>query len=322
MPFSPAPSAAAAAWWNSTSAASAASFDGFGVSVSNFGTLAFDSANWTVEGNEAGLDTISIQGFVHGDTIDVSNFAATSYSVGNNQLTLTSAGNTHMTLNLAPGQGQVFQLGAYDGVSGTQITECFAAGTRIATPEGETAVEDLATGDRVLARFAGVTPIQWVGHRHVDCTRHPNPETVWPVRVSAGAFGANLPNRDLLLSPNHAVFVGDELIPVRHLINGLSIVQTRVDAVTYYHIELAEHDLLLAEGQPAESYLDVGDRANFANNGAAIRLYPDFGTGSRDNAVMWEMLGCAPLLAHGPRLDAVRDQVNALAGAAGRALAA
>ena len=62
-----------------------------------------------------------------------------------------------------------------------------------------------------------------------------------------------------------AVYVSDTLIPISCLINGSSIVQVKVDAVTYYHVELAQHDVLLAEGLPAESYLDADDRANFAN---------------------------------------------------------
>jgi collagen type I/II/III/V/XI/XXIV/XXVII alpha len=296
-------------------AGSAATLDGFGVTISNFSTLAFDSTNWTVKGVAASFDNMSaITGFVAGDSIDVADFKAVTYMFASNVLTLYSAGDaSQIAIPITAANGQGFNLGVY-GVNGTNITECFAAGTRIATPAGETPVEDLAIGDVVLAEFAGATAVEWVGHRHVDCTRHPDPPTVWPVRVSAGAFGAGLPLRDLMLSPGHAVYVRGELIPVKHLINGLSIVQTPVDEITYYHVELAEHDLLLAEGQPAESYLDVGDRANFVNGGGAIRLYPDFGSHSCDSAAMWEMFGCTPLLSHGPRLAAVRDQVNALAG--------
>ena len=136
-------------------------------------------------------------------------------------------------------------------------------------------VEALRIDDRVrLARSSDVTPIVWVGHRTVDCTLHPKPHTVWPVRICAGAFGPGLPSRDLWLSPDHAVFVDDVLIPVKYLINGEAlpsgatrgtIVQHPVDKVTYYHIELPAHDILLAEGLPAESLLDTGDRSIFTN---------------------------------------------------------
>ena len=102
----------------------------------------------------------------------------------------------------------------------------------------------------------------------------------------------------------------DTLIPVKHLINGSSIVQVPLDAVSYYHVELSRHSVLLAEGLPVESYLDVGDRTSFENGGGPIALYPDFA--SR----MWEAGGCAPLVVTGEALEAARCWVNALAAGA------
>jgi hypothetical protein len=173
-------------------------------------------------------------------------------------------------------------------------------------------VDDLVPGDLVHAHFAGLVPVRWIGRRQVACSRHPDPRKVWPVRVAAGAFGVGMPNRDLLLSPNHGVFVRGSLIPVHCLINDVSIVQMPVDEVTYFHVELAQHDLLLAEGVLAESYLDVGDRSNFTNGGARLTLHPDLGSRSPDVAAVWETLGCAPLIIRGPRLEAARRWVNGL----------
>jgi hypothetical protein len=142
------------------------------------------------------------------------------------------------------------------------------------------------------------------------------------VRISAGAFGPGRPCRDLWLSPDHAVYVADVLIPMKHLINGEAspsgltrgtIAQVPRDTVTYYHVELPAHGVLLAEGLPAESYLDTGDRTNFANGGGPIALHPDFA--SR----VWEAEGCAPLVVTGPVLDATRRWVNALSAAVPRA---
>ena len=155
---------------------------------------------------------------------------------------------------------------------------CFAAGTRILTVAGELPVEALREGDQVVLASGRVAPVRWLGHRHVDCRRHPRPRDVWPIRVRAGAFGANLPHRDLLLSPDHAVYLSDAdddegvasgiLVPVRFLMNGATVVQEPVEAITYWHVELPTHDVLLAEGLPAESYLDTGNRGSFANCGA------------------------------------------------------
>jgi hypothetical protein len=190
-------------------------------------------------------------------------------------------------------------------VTGVQAAACFAAGTRIKTLDGEISVEDLIEGDVVRAHFAGSASVVWVGHRHVDCRRHPEPSKVWPVRVSVHAFGPRSPERDLLLSPDHAVFVDDVLIPIKHLINGVTIAREQVDTVTYYHVELAEHDIVTANGMPAESYLENGDRAAFDNGGEAIALYPDFGMRR------WDAFGCAPLVVTGTRLDAVAARVLA-----------
>jgi hypothetical protein len=184
-------------------------------------------------------------------------------------------------------------------VSEVQAAACYAAGTRIRTRTGEVAVEQLLPGDMVHAHFAGTTPVVWIGHRHVNCRRHPDPAKIWPVRVSAHAFGPRMPARDLVLSPDHAVFVDDVLIPIKHLINGKTIVQQKVDTITYYHVELGEHDILLAEGMPAESYLENGDRAAFDNAEGPVSLHPDF-TSRR-----WEAFGCARMVVTGAKLDAV-----------------
>ncbi len=183
---------------------------------------------------------------------------------------------------------------------------CFAAGTRIATTDGAKCVEQLAVGDKVRTAVDGRSQsIVWIGHRGVDCTRHPQPQQVWPVRVAAGAFGRSVPSCDLYLSPDHAIYADGVLIPVKYLVNGDTIAQVPRDTVTYYHIELARHDVILADNLPTESYLDTGDRCNFANGGAPIALHPDF------SSRVWEAEGCAPLVVTGPELDAVRRRVNA-----------
>jgi hypothetical protein len=188
---------------------------------------------------------------------------------------------------------------------------CFAAGTRIATAEGLVAVEQLALGDRVLTADGRCEPIVWMGHRSVDCARHPKPETVWPVCVTAGAFGQNVPERDLYLSPDHAVFLNGVLVPVKLLINGTSITQVKRDRVTYYHVELPRHLIILAEGLSVESYLDIGYRGNFVGE-ATIRLFPDFAARlTPDAAMTWETRGAAPLVMAGKELETVRQLARA-----------
>jgi collagen type I alpha len=260
-----------------------------------------------------------------GDEIIVqgTSIASDSFDPATHVLTLFDAGNATIG---------ALQLGALvngatllaNGTGGIGVAPCFVAGTRISTERGEVAVEDLRIGDRVqvvaqrplpgpLPRSRGrlgrgpAQPVIWIGHRTVDCARHPQPRKVWPVRIEAGAFGPGRPLRELWLSPDHALYIGDVLIPVKHLINGGSIAQVAIDEVTYYHVELPRHAVVLAEGLAAESYLDTGDRSNFANPNGAIALYPDFA--SR----IWDAAGCAPLVVTGAELEAAQGWVNTVA---------
>jgi hypothetical protein len=94
------------------------------------------------------------------------------------------------------------------------------------------------------------------------------------------------------------------LIPVRYLVNGTTIRQEAVRQVTYHHVELSTHDVLFAEGLPAESYLDVDGHCSFDNGDGVTILYPDFA--SR----MWEAEGCAPLAVTGTEFAAVKSLAN------------
>jgi hypothetical protein len=198
-----------------------------------------------------------------------------------------------------------------DTIAGN-IISCFAAGTLITTERGEIAVEQLHIGDRVRTlRREGWASVTWIGQRRISCRRHPAPRKVHPVRIAAGAFGPGLPTRDLFLSPDHAVFIDDVLIPVKYLLDGHAIAQIAVDQVTYYHIELPQHDVLQAEGLPAESYLDTGNRTQFGNGGQ-VQLFADFDTTqTADIAAVWEAKGCAPFVVEGAAIDAIRRRLAA-----------
>jgi hypothetical protein len=170
---------------------------------------------------------------------------------------------------------------------------CFVAGTLIETARGPVAVEHLREGDQVVLHAGGIRPIEWLGHRRIDFDRHPEPERALPIRIHADAFAEGSPRRDLLVSPDHAMFIDGGLLPARLLVNGASIIQeTRCRAVTYFHVELDRHDILLAEGAPAESYLDTGNRAMFDNGGLPLLLHPDFTNSPRARAAE----SCAPFV--------------------------
>jgi hypothetical protein len=163
----------------------------------------------------------------------------------------------------------------------------------------------------VLTARGAVVPVRWLGHRRVACHRHPRPTDVQPVRIVAHAFGAGRPMRDLRLSPDHAVFIEDVLIPIRYLLNGATVRQEDVASMTYWHLELPQHDVLLVEGLPCESYLDTGNRAAFADGGTIGMAHPDFAR------QVWAREGCAPLITDGPARDRVYRQLLTQAFALG-----
>ena len=134
----------------------------------------------------------------------------------------TGAGTTGAT-------GATGTSGATGATGATGAVECFVVGTRILTPQGEVDVETLAEGDAVVTASGSLGTVTWVGRRYLRLDTHPKPQKIKPIRIASGAFGRNLPARDLLLSPGHGILVrdlgGDRLIPAGYLVNGRTIVQ-------------------------------------------------------------------------------------------------
>jgi hypothetical protein len=186
---------------------------------------------------------------------------------------------------------------------------CFLAGTNIRTPRGDVAVQSLQPGDLVVTLVDGAEiarPVVWVGHRAVkpgDLTG----DDAHPVRISAGAFADGVPLRDLLVTAEHCIYAGGGLIPARMLVNGGSIISdTGISSFTYYHVELETHEILLAEGLATESYLDTGNRGNFAN-ADMVALRPSLAIDRADKA--WAN-AAAPLLVDRASVEPVWQALN------------
>ena len=180
---------------------------------------------------------------------------------------------------------------------------CFGAGTRISTRRGEIAVEDLVVGDQVITASGGSQPIVWIGSRKLDVSRHPRPDSVRPIRILADALAPGIPVRNLLLSPDHALYLEGHLIPAKVLVNGWNIAQLDVAAITYYHVELPQHAVLLAEHTPAESYLESDTHGSFKQAVTTTILHPDLAQTRR------EVSGCAPFLEVGALVERIRADI-------------
>ena len=172
---------------------------------------------------------------------------------------------------------------------------CFAKGTRIATQRGEVAVENLIIGDEAVLADGDTAPVIWVGHRRIDLNQHDEPDDVQPIRIRANAIADGRPRRDLLVSPDHALFVDGVLVIARLLINGASIVvDTSFRQITYFHVELGRHGILVADGLPAESYLDTGNRALAEDGGTNLVQIPSMTDANAQTRRIME--SCAPLV--------------------------
>jgi Hint domain len=179
-------------------------------------------------------------------------------------------------------------------------TTCFCAGTRIAAPDGEVPIEHLAVGDLVLTRTGAARPIVWIGIGRVLATPGRR-NAATPVIVRRSALADDVPRHDLRLTKGHSLYFDDALIPVEYLVNHRTILwDDHAQEVTIYHIELESHDVVLAEGAPAESYRDDGNRWLFQISNAR-----------------WHLAAqepCAPVLTGGPIVDAIWQRLLDRAG--------
>ncbi|WP_323764323.1 Hint domain-containing protein [Marinovum sp.] len=167
--------------------------------------------------------------------------------------------------------------GDFDSATATPGTEnqCFTAGTAIATPAGQVAVECLVIGDMVTTAGGGAAAVRWVGRQ--TARKKTSGLFLQPVRVRAGALGGGLPRSDLTLTGDHGLVIDGLVINASALVNGHTIAWVPLaelpDEVTYYHLETEAHDVILAEGAPAETFIDYIGRQSFDNHAEYLALY-------------------------------------------------
>jgi hypothetical protein len=153
---------------------------------------------------------------------------------------------------------------------------CFLSGTMIATPRGEVPVEYLNIGDEVTTADGRVVPIKWVGVQHLKNNMFTHHSKA-PVCIAAGALGNGLPNADLYISADHGLIIDGLVVNAGALVNHTTIrfvpMAEMPAEFTYYHIETEAHDEILANGAPAETFIDYVGRKDFDNYQEYIDLY-------------------------------------------------
>jgi hypothetical protein len=278
-------------------------------------TIAFTGTGGTLALSDPLAFSGTVLGFVGSQTIDL-----TSMAYNANGLVLYGAGNaleiiednTFAVIHIAAAQTlahEYFHLSS-DGLHGTDIIEssvpCFLRGTLIRTAAGEIAVEDLRIGDVILDAAGAGTAVKWIGRRRYAAPLPENPDII-PVQIKAGALADDVPVRDLFLSPLHAVGVDGFLVPAGALINGVSVIdRADITEIEYFHIETGQHDMIIANGAPAETFIDHESRKMFDNADEYAQLYPHGQTLSH--------VLCAPRLEFGPELESIRRKIALRAG--------
>lgn len=155
---------------------------------------------------------------------------------------------------------------------------CFLRGTSIKTTVGEVCIEDLRIGDDVETMRGKAATVRWIG-RQVYKRNSPSwAASVMPIRISRQAFDQQTPHADLYVSPNHALYIDGVLIRAKDLVNGLSIAPSLPadrEIIEYFHIVLDTHEVIFAEGAPAETFLlRDSNHESFTNFAEYMRLYP------------------------------------------------
>lgn len=265
------------------------------------GTTTISNVSITQEGSTGFTFSAAGGGTYYLSTQPIGSTASIDVNTTNNLVVATLA----PTLDSLVGPNPTIFVGSTNtpaSLDGQGFIACFLRGTLIATPAGERPVEDLAIGSEVVTATGAVKTVLWVGRRsYASMFVGANP-AVLPVRIAAGALDDNLPRRDLLVSPCHAVLIDGMLVPAGDLVNGTSVTSERgLETIDYFHIELEDHDIVLAEGVACETFVDHDSRMAFQNAAEYLELYAD-----REDR---EPVFCAPRVTQGARLEAVRRRI-------------
>ncbi|MBL4917686.1 Hint domain-containing protein [Szabonella alba] len=145
------------------------------------------------------------------------------------------------------------------------VIPCFTPGTLIATPKGEVPVERLRAGDRVITRDNGIQEIRWTGAKVMDGGAFVANPHLRPIMIRQGSLGNGLPERDMMVSPNHRVLVANDrtslyfdehevLVAAKHLVGARGIFEVESLGTTYLHFMFDQHEVVLSDGAWTESF--------------------------------------------------------------------
>ncbi len=195
-----------------------------------------------------------------------------------------------------PENGTVTFLDADGNPTGTMnfvnienVIPCFTPGTMIATPRGEVPVETLRAGDRIVTRDNGLQEIRWIGQKALSWTDMAAAPHLKPVLVRQGSLGNGLPERDMMISPNHRLLVANDrtalyfdehevLVSAKHLVGSAGVHAVDSMQTTYIHFMCDQHEVVLSNGAWTESFQPGDYTLNGMGNAQRteiFELFPD-----------------------------------------------
>ncbi|WP_417727242.1 Hint domain-containing protein [Roseovarius sp.] len=203
----------------------------------------------TADGIEDDYDTLDLRGLgrfdIVGQTVD------------------EDGDSTSGTVNFIGADGAVTGSLSFSEIE--NLIPCFTPGTAIATPRGEMPVEELRVGDKVITRDNGLQEIRWIGQRDLSGSELMRSPHLRPILIRAGALGHGLPERDMLISPQHRILLNSDraalyfeerevLAAAKHLVEIEGVEQIKTTAATYIHFMCDQHEVVLSNGTWTESF--------------------------------------------------------------------
>ncbi|MBU2982517.1 tandem-95 repeat protein [Lentibacter algarum] len=205
------------------------------------------------------------------DTLDLTGAAEAVNPGGSLNVVYTSDDREDGYVEFRDEDGNITSTMEFEEIE--NVVPCFTPGTAIATPRGERLVEELKVGDKIITRDNGIQEIRWMGTKALsgfDLARSPN---LRPILIQKGSLGNNLPEHDILVSPQHRVLLNNErtslyfeetevLAAAKHLTGLKGIDEVGTLGVTYVHFMFDNHEVVLSNGawtesfQPGQSVLD------------------------------------------------------------------
>ena len=236
------------------------------------------NAGDVVDGGEGGDDY---------DTLDLTGAAPAGGSLN---IIYDSTNPENGTVEFRDGSGTVTGTMEFSNIE--NVVPCFTPGTMIATPKGERPVEDLRAGDKIITRDNGIQEIRWIGAKDLDWKALAANPHLKPVLVQKGALGNGLPERDMIVSPNHRLLVANDrtalyfeesevLAAAKHLVNHRGIHEVDVMSTSYIHFMFDQHEVVLSDGAWSESF-QPGDYTlqgiGNAQRSEILELFPELKT--------------------------------------------